>query len=87
VFKIVLHKRAVKFLDKITDKQKKKIKDALIKLSYNPNQYFGVINMVGDWSGYMRVRVGNIRIIFWLDSEAKTVYVDHIGSRGDIYKN
>ncbi|MCF6269713.1 MAG: type II toxin-antitoxin system RelE/ParE family toxin [Melioribacteraceae bacterium] len=82
MFKIVIHKRAVKFLDKITDKQRKKIKNALTKLLVNPNKYVGVINMVGDWSEYMRIRVGNIRIVFWLDSDAKTIYVDHIGTDG-----
>ena len=42
--------------------------------------------MVGDWKGYYRMRVGDIRIIFWIDQELKTIYIDHIGSRGDIYK-
>lgn len=42
--------------------------------------------MVGDWAGYRRVRVGNVRIIFWVDELKNIVYVDHIGPRGDVYK-
>jgi len=42
--------------------------------------------MLGEWDGYQRIKIGNIRIIFWVDSEKNTIYVDHIGPRGDIYK-
>ncbi len=41
--------------------------------------------MSGQWSGYHRIRLGDKRIIFWLDQQNRTVYVDHIGSRGDVY--
>ncbi len=42
--------------------------------------------MVGEWKGYHRIRIANVRIVFWMSSDEKTIEVDHIGSRGDIYK-
>lgn len=42
--------------------------------------------MAGEWAGYQRIRIGEMRVIFWYDDENDTVYVDHIGPRGDIYK-
>lgn len=42
--------------------------------------------MLGEWAGYHRIRVGNIRIIFWFEKTEDIVYVDHIGRRGDVYK-
>ena len=42
--------------------------------------------MVGEWQGYYRLRIGDFRVIFWLDQEARIIYVDYIGPRGDIYK-
>ena len=42
--------------------------------------------MWGEWEGYKRFRIGKIRVIFCLDQKEKTIYVDYIGSRGDIYK-
>ena len=37
-------------------------------------------------SGYYRLRIGDERIIFWVERQEVTIYVDHIGPRGDIYK-
>ena len=42
--------------------------------------------MVGEWAGYSRIRVGNLRVIYWYDEIQNTIYVDHIGPRGDVYK-
>ena len=42
--------------------------------------------MVGDWAGYYRLRVGNVRVIFWIDKDENIISVDHIGPRGDVYK-
>jgi len=42
--------------------------------------------MIGEWRGYYRLRIGSFRVIFWLDRKARTIYVDYIGPRGDIYK-
>jgi mRNA interferase RelE/StbE len=42
--------------------------------------------MVGEWKGYYRMRIGDTRVIFWIDHKLRTIYVDHIGSRGDVYK-
>ena len=32
------------------------------------------------------MRIGDVRVILWIDRKLKTIYVDHIGSRGDVYK-
>jgi hypothetical protein len=53
------------------------------------NDPFGLSNiktMVGNWAGYKRARVGDVRIVFWIDKDKNIIYVDHIGPRGDIYK-
>ena len=49
-------------------------------------EHSNVKHMMGEWSGYHRLRVGSLRIIFWFDESEDIVYVDHIGPRGDVYK-
>jgi mRNA interferase RelE/StbE len=42
--------------------------------------------MKGDWAGYYRLRLGNIRVIFKVDGNSGNIDVYRIGSRGDVYK-
>ena len=60
--------------------------DPLARLAENPTTYPGVVAMAGEWTGYCRIRVGDLRVIFWYDRQDDVVYVDHIGPRGDVYK-
>ena len=83
---IVVHKNAIKYLQKLSSDQKEKIKTALQKLAVAPDKYPGVISMVGKWAGYKRIRIGNFRVIYYFDPSEKKIYVDLVGPRGDIYK-
>jgi len=85
-FSVIVHKRAVRYLQRLSAIQKERIKQSLKMLEDGINTRTDIKQMVGDWKGYYRMRVGDIRIIFWIDQELKTIYIDHIGSRGDIYK-
>ena len=84
--RLVLHRRAAKYLGSLPKPQKERVKTALQQLANAPTVYPGLIHMAGEWSGYFRIRIGQIRVIFWLDDMADIIYVDYIGSRGDVYK-
>jgi len=86
MFKIIVHKRALKYLNKLTSFRKAKIKKLLTELINNPIQREDVKPMLGEWKGYYRIKIGNMRLIFWVDQVKKIIYVDHIGPRGDVYK-
>jgi len=86
MYKTVLHRRAVQYLKKLSVSQQQKIKEILLKLSQNPLEYHGAKNMAGEWAGYKRIRIGDFRIIYWIDKSKSIIYVDHIGPRGDVYK-
>ena len=86
MFKVVVHRRAVAYLKRLPTNQKERIKKALQKLAQDPLKP-GVKPMAGHWKGYYRLRIGDFRVIFWIGQEEKTVYVDYIGARGDIYKH
>jgi len=83
---IIVHRRAAKYLQKLPKAERERIKSLLRQLSESPLETKGVRQMVGEWAGYHRLRVGAWRIIFWFEPDEDVVYVDHIGPRGDIYK-
>jgi mRNA interferase RelE/StbE len=58
----------------------------LKQLENDPLDQPGIKHMVGEWAGYLRLRAGKLRIIYWFDETEDIVYVDHIGPRGDVYK-
>lgn len=84
--KVIVHRRAAKYLKKIPEPRKGHVKEILKKLENNPLQFPDIKRMLGEWDGYYRIRVGSLRIIFWFDQAEDIVYVDHIGPRGDVYK-
>jgi mRNA interferase RelE/StbE len=45
-----------------------------------------VKRLTGNWSGYYRIRVGKTRIIFGFDPHERTIFVEAIDFRGNIYK-
>ncbi len=86
MYKVVVHKRAAKYLRKLPDSQRERIKELLRELGKEPLQRSDIKPMVGEWKGYHRIRVGNVRMVFWISRDEKIIYVDHIGPRGDVYK-
>ena len=84
--RLVVHKHAVKYIQKLPSNKKAQVKKLLKKLAEAPADYPGTISMVGKWSGYKRIRIGSLRVIYWFDPSENIIYVDHVGPRGDIYK-
>lgn len=85
-YKVVVHKRVVKYLNRLPRKEKEIIKSSLESLREGKFKELKVKKMYGKWEGYCRFKVGNKRVIFWLDEVEGIIYVDYIGIRGDIYK-
>ena len=85
MYEVIVHRRAVRYIQALPTNEKERIKNSLAQLALNPLSFPSLKSMSGQWSGYHRIRLGDKRIIFWLDQQNRTVYVDHIGSRGDVY--
>lgn len=75
-----LSKRAAKFLDSQSTAVKDRVKTAIKEIPRGD-----IKPLAGRFSGFFRLRVGGLRVIFkYYDDES--VFVYDIGSRGDIYK-
>jgi mRNA-degrading endonuclease RelE of RelBE toxin-antitoxin system len=76
-----------KFIEKqnIREEVREELRRFLISLR-GENVNVDVKKLTGDWTGYYRLRKGKIRIIFSLNKSEKSLYVEKIDYRGDVYK-
>lgn len=66
-YKVVIHRRVAKYLNRLSPKEKEVIKDSLKKLREGKFEELKVKKMYGEWEGYRRFKIGNKRVIFWLE--------------------
>lgn len=83
-YKLIYHKSAIKFLSKQDKSSQARIASALEGLLSTPP--IGDIKPLKGYSGLYRLRIGNYRVIFNIDNKEKSIYIQAIGNRGDIYK-
>lgn len=79
-YKIIIQKSAEKFLRK----QNKKIQERLLNAIYNLPQGADIKRLQGH--NMYRMRIGNIRILYTIDTVVKIISVEEIDNRGDVYK-
>ena len=79
---IQIDRKALKFINKQPQDQKRRILSAIWKLPY-----VGDIKPLQgkDNEGLLRLRVGDYRVIYSVDNGRLTVYVVDAGNRGQIY--
>ena len=63
-YKVVIHKRVAKYLNKLSSKEKEVIKASLRKLEDGKFEELKVKKMYGEWEGYRRFKIGNKRVFF-----------------------
>jgi mRNA interferase RelE/StbE len=80
-YQIKLEKRARKFIEKLSKPEKIRILQAISKLPEGTD-----IKAVQGHSGYLRLRVGEYRIIYIQDNIELIVCIVDAGNRGQIYQ-
>jgi mRNA interferase RelE/StbE len=80
-------KRANDFIDehRIREKVRDSIKNFILKIT-GSNINIDVKKLKGEWAGYYRIRKGKVRIILKSDTESRTIFVDVVDFRGNVYK-
>ena len=82
-YKIIVKPSAQKDLDKLPDKELKRIASRLEQLRNNPRPIG--IQKLSDEEGY-RLRSGNYRILFIINDKIKNIFIFRIKHRKDAYK-
>jgi len=72
-WKLRINKKALKFIENLPGNQKKRVLTEINVLLENPNKgsipihTMDIKQLKGKWSGFLRLRIGDLRIIFRLD--------------------
>jgi mRNA interferase RelE/StbE len=86
MFRIVLHRRAARYFERLDAKLQTQLRAKLEAVGRDPLKMSGVKAMAGEWKGFYRIRHGDLRIIFTLETSERTVVIAHLGPRGDLYQ-
>lgn len=83
MYRIIIKKKAKKFIDKLPKNERKRI---ALEIEQLPNGE-DIKRLKGkNNKGLFRLRVGDYRIIYSVDNGELIVYVIDAGNRGEIYK-
>lgn len=80
MYRIILKKRAKKFIDGLPQNERRRIVAAIEQLPNGED-----IKRLKGHPDLLRLRVGDYRIIYTVDNGELIVYVIDVGSRGQIY--
>lgn len=83
MYRVIVKKKAKKFIDKLPMNERKRIAYAIEQLPNGED----IKELKGKKNkGLYRLRVGDYRIIYSVDNGELIVYVVDVGNRGEIYK-
>lgn len=86
MFRIVVHKKVKKELKNLQKAHLKKFAEALEVLKLNPVPWkkFDIKKIEGEENSY-RIRIGDFRVIYFIDKENKTIHILKLERRGKVY--
>ncbi len=82
MFKVKLHRRVIKFLQKLNENDRKRIFSAIEKLEDPFSQPYEKVKGRKD---LYKIRVGDYRVIYRVDKENKIVSVHLVDKRERVY--
>jgi len=86
MYRVLIEKKAVKFLSKLNPKSYRIVSNAIKKLSYlYEAKNLDIKLLKGKYKDMMRLRVGSRRVLFTVDGIKKEIEIWLIDDRGDIY--
>ncbi len=83
-YRIQYENKAFKALMKIPEKERAFIKNVIDRLADDPMRKSNVKKLLNR-PGY-RLRVGNFRVLFEMDSETKNILIISVGHRKKVYR-
>jgi mRNA interferase RelE/StbE len=86
MYRVQLSLEAEKAYRKANTTLAKKLARCLERLEENPRNHPNVKALKGDYSGYYRYRVGDYRVVYSVDDQARIVNIIVIAHRSRVYE-
>ena len=86
MYKAILHEDSAKFCKRVNTNLRKRINSAIEIILQNPRYHIHIKKLHGDLSNMYRYRLGDIRIIYEIHEDIKTIRIKAIEQRGSAYK-
>jgi mRNA interferase RelE/StbE len=86
VYKVILHKDAAKYYRNADKKLQRRINAAVDAILENPRYHVHIKKLEGELKDMYRYRLGNLRILYELHEDIKTIRIKAIEARGSVYK-
>ncbi len=86
MFEVVLSPEAAEFYTEADRPLALKLARCFRQLEAEPRRGNNVKRLKGEWSGYLRYRVGDWRVIYRVDDDARQVIVVVIAHRREVYE-
>ena len=83
-FRVLVHKRADKFLGELKSEERKRIVDKLKQLEEFPAARLDIVKIAGEENTF-RLRVGNYRALFKVYEQEKIIVIIKLDIRKRIY--
>lgn len=86
-YKVVLSERGDRSLKRLSSRDRERIIKKLVILKQFSKKTPNIKRLEGCLKEIYRLRVGDMRVIFALDEENKTIWILEAGYRGGIYRD
>lgn len=86
MYKVILHKDAAKYYRNADKKLQRRINTAVDVILENPRYHVHIKKLEGELKHMYRYRLGNLRILYELHEEIKTIRIKAIEARGSVYR-
>ena len=86
MYEISMTRKAQKFYEKASDELAVQIDDCIDNLSQNPYKGADIKKLQGNYFGYWRYRIGNYRVIYYVEEEKKNITIFLIAHRKEAYR-
>jgi mRNA interferase RelE/StbE len=86
MYKVIFHKNVAKYYRKADKKLQGRINTAIDTILENPRYHVHIKKLEGELKDMYRYRLGNLRILYEVHEDIKSIRIKAIEARGSVYR-